>query len=82
MAQESSIYQNFQEKIVEIKKKTSISKFWHEIIIPKIEKTLRKFKVIILKFDNFLAKKIDKMRKKIKRRENKNNDDNDEILPS
>lgn len=82
MAQESSMYQNFQEKIGEIKEKTSISKFWHEIIIPKIEKILRKFKVIILKLDNFLAKKVDKMREKIKRRENGKNNDNDEILPS
>jgi len=81
MAQESSMYQNFQEKMGEIKEKTSISKFWHEIIIPKIEKILRKFKVIILKLDNFLAKKVDKMREKIKRRENGNDDDNDEILP-
>jgi hypothetical protein len=81
MAQESSMYQNFQEKMGEIKEKTSISKFWHEIIIPKIEKILRKFKVVILKLDNFLAKKVDKMREKIKRRENGNDDDNDEILP-
>ena len=47
--------------------------FWNDKLIPKTEKFLRRIKIILLKFDNFLAKRTDKLRKKIKKREDKNN---------
>ncbi|MFZ5559429.1 MAG: hypothetical protein ACOZAL_01390 [Patescibacteria group bacterium] len=51
-----------------IRQKASSSRFFHEVVIPKIEKILRKLKIILLKFDNFLARKVDKLRDKIRKK--------------
>jgi len=51
-----------------IRQKASSSRFFHEVVIPKIEKILRKIKIIVLKFDNFLAKKVDRLRDRIRKK--------------
>ncbi|MBU2564463.1 hypothetical protein KKA23_02685 [Patescibacteria group bacterium] len=57
-----------KEKLNLVKEKKDV--FWHDNFIPRLEKTLRKIKIILLKLDNFLAKRADKLRDKIKKREN------------
>jgi len=59
-----------------VKDKINSSDFLPETVIHKTEKFLRKIKIIVLKFDNFLAKIVDKLRNKIKRRKD------EEELPS
>ena len=61
---------NLKEQWDKIKQGTGISGFFHDVFFPGMEKFLRKLKIILLKFDNFLAKRVDNLRKRIKRRNN------------
>jgi len=54
-----------------IKENTETSEFLHKFLIPKTEKFLRKTKIIVLKFDNFLARRVDGLRQRMKRRKEK-----------
>jgi len=65
-----SIQKNIQEQWGKVKEKADKSEFLHDMIIPKTEKALRKTKVVLLKLDNFLAKRANKLRYKIKKRQN------------
>lgn len=51
-----------------IKEKTEASGFLHDVIIPRTEKLLRRTKIVVLKFDNFLAKRVDRLRERMRRR--------------
>jgi len=51
-----------------VKEKINSSNFFHEVIIHRLEKFLRKIKIIVLKIDNFLAKKVDRLRDKIRKK--------------
>ena len=62
------IYENIRKQIGKAKKKVESSEFLHETVIPKTEKFLRRTKIVLLKLDNFLAKRADRLREKIKRR--------------
>ena len=59
---------NLREQWDRIKERTGISGFFHDVLFPKTEKFLRKLKIILLKFDNFLARRMDKLRERMKRR--------------
>lgn len=58
------IRQQWQEK----KEKIEANEFLHSTLIPKTEKFLRKTKIVVLKFDNFLAKKSERLRERVKKR--------------
>lgn len=62
------IYKNIHKQLGKAKEKVEASEFLHETVIPRTEKFLRKSKIILLKLDNFLAKRADKLREKIKKR--------------
>ena len=62
------IYENIRKQLGKAKEKVEASEFLHETVIPKTEKFLRKRKIILLKLDNFLAKRANKLREKIKKR--------------
>lgn len=51
-----------------LKAKTGTDGFLHNVFFPKMEKTLRRIKIIVLKLDNFLAQKVDKLRTKIRKK--------------
>jgi len=59
-----------REQWDKIKENTGLSEFFHDTLFPKTEKFLRKLKIILLKFDNFLAKRVANLRKRIKRGNN------------
>jgi len=62
------IHENLRKQWKKIQERVESSEFLHEAIIPKTEKFLRKTKVVVLKFDNFLARKVNKLRQRTKRR--------------
>ncbi len=62
------IYENIRKQLGKAKAKVEASEFLHETVIPRTEKFLRRSKIILLKLDNFLAKRADKLREKIKKR--------------
>jgi len=59
---------NLREQWDKIKEESGVSGFFHNVFFPKMEKFLRKIKIILLKFDNFLAKRVDNLRKRMKSR--------------
>ena len=63
-----SIQDNFRNHWDKVKEKTGVSSFFHDLFFPKTEKFLRKIKIILLKFDNFLARRVDKLRERMRRR--------------
>jgi flagellar basal body-associated protein FliL len=62
------IYENIRKQLGKAKEKVEASEFLHERVIPRTEKFLRKSKIILLKLDNFLAKRANKLRERIKKR--------------
>jgi len=62
-----------------VKEKINSSNFFHEIFVHRAEKFLRKIKIIVLKFDNFLARIVDRLRNRIKRR--KEEEEENDNLP-
>lgn len=63
-----SIQTNLRNHWDKVKEETGISGFFHNTLFPKMEKFLRKIKIILLKFDNFLARRVDGLRKRMKRK--------------
>ena len=76
-----SIWQKIRNTWQEIKENANQSNLLHESIMPRTEKFLRKFKVFVLKLDNFLAKLVGHLRKKGQERKNQEEDDEDFNLP-
>jgi len=70
-----SLKQRIQERIKNFKERTGKSDFLHEAVMPKTEKFLRKFKILILKLDNFLAKIVSHISRKKKEKEEGDNQD-------
>jgi hypothetical protein len=70
---------DLREQWEKIKDETKITTFFHDSFIPGTEKFLRRIKIILLKFDNFLAKRVDKLRAKMKKRNGEDNDFSDEV---
>lgn len=70
---------DLREQWEKIKNETKISTFFHDNFIPSTEKFLRRIKIILLKFDNFLARRVDKLRAKMKKRNGEDNDLSGEI---
>jgi len=62
------IFEKLRNQWKKIKAEAEVSEFLHEIIIPGTEKFLRKTKAILLKFDNFLARRADSLRARIRKR--------------
>lgn len=62
------IFEKVRNQWKKIKAEAEASEFLHEIIIPGTEKFLRKTKNILLKLDNFLAKRADSLRARIRKR--------------
>ena len=73
--EEVSLKQRIQERINNFKERTGKSDFLHEAVMPKTEKFLRKFKILILKLDNFLAKMVSRISRKKKEKEAGDNGD-------
>ncbi|OGZ32824.1 MAG: hypothetical protein A2V69_03305 [Candidatus Portnoybacteria bacterium RBG_13_40_8] len=65
-----------------VKTKINSSNFFHEIFIHRTEKILRRIKIIVLKFDNFLARIVDRLRDRLKRRKEEEQENNDFNSPS
>jgi hypothetical protein len=63
--------------IDKVKDKINSSSFFHEIFIHKAEKILRKIKIFVLKLDNFLAKRVDRLRDRTRKR--KEEDENNQM---
>lgn len=78
--EEISLKQRIRERIKHLKEKTGKSDFLHEAVIPRTEKFLRKFNIVILKLHNFLTKMSGHLRKK--KQEKEEGDNGDSILPS
>ncbi len=66
--------------VEKVKEKINSSSFFHEIFIHRTEKILRRIKIIVLRFDNFLARIVDRLRKKIKKKEEE--EEKNDNLPS
>ncbi|MBD3282167.1 MAG: hypothetical protein GF387_00975 [Candidatus Portnoybacteria bacterium] len=72
-----SFVKDIANKISRAKKSIKSNNFFDKILIPKTEKLLRKTKISLLKLDNFLSKRSDKLRNKIKKKEeDKKEEDN------
>jgi DNA-directed RNA polymerase alpha subunit len=67
------VYETARKEWKKLKEKAESSEFLHNEIIPRTEKVLRRTKVVLLKLDNFLAKRADKLRDKVKKRKKENN---------
>ena len=59
-----------------VKNKINSSNFFHEIFINRTEKALRRLKIIVLKIDNFLARRVDHLRNRVKRRKEEEEENN------
>lgn len=57
-----------REQWNKIQERTGLSEFFHKVFFPKMEKFLRRLKIVLLKLDNFLARRVEKLREKTKRR--------------
>jgi len=62
-----------------VKEKINSSNFFHEVFVHRTEKILRKIKIFILKIDNFLAKRVDRLRDKIKRKKEEEEENNGQM---
>ncbi|HUT96099.1 MAG TPA: hypothetical protein VMW82_00840 [Candidatus Paceibacterota bacterium] len=81
--EKNSLWQKIYNTWQEIKKNANESDLLHESIMPRTEKFLRKFKVFVLKLDNFLAKLVGHLRKKGQERKDKEEENNENFdLPS
>jgi hypothetical protein len=81
--EEVSLKQKIRNKIKNLKEKTGQSDFLHEAVIPNTEKFLRRFKILVLKIDNFLARIVDRISRKKKEKQENEEEDNDDLgLPS
>lgn len=78
--EEISLKQKIQERLQNLKDKANQSELVHKSLLPQTEKYLRKIKVFVLKFDNFLARIVGHLRKKTKEREE--NKEKDGEMPS
>ncbi|MCX6730000.1 MAG: hypothetical protein NT058_00650, partial [Candidatus Portnoybacteria bacterium] len=67
--EEVSLKQRIFEKVKNLKEQTGKNIFLHKAIIPKTEKSLRKFNLFILKFHNLLTKTTSHLRKKKQEKE-------------
>ncbi len=54
--------------IDKVKGKINSSNFFHEVFVHRAEKILRKIKIFVLKIDNFLARRVDRLRDKIRKK--------------
>lgn len=70
------VYETIRDYWGKLKQKVETSGFLHDTVIPRTEKILRKTKIILLKLDNFLAKKADKLRQRIRKRQRENEKNN------
>lgn len=77
--EEVSIWQKIRNTWQEIKENANRSNLLHESIMPRTEKFLRKFKVFVLKLDNFLARLVGHLRKKEQERKNQEEDDDEDF---
>lgn len=73
---ENGFYEEVQEQWGKLKEKSKASEFLHDTIFPVTEKFLRRIKIVLLKLDNFLAKKANKLRHKIRKRKEENGENN------
>lgn len=66
-----------------IKSRITSNEFFHAIALPITEKSLRRIKIFVLKFDNFLAKLVSRLRHRRKNIEEeiKNDNGGDNINP-
>jgi hypothetical protein len=80
--EETSIKQRVQEKIQKLKHKTTQNIILREAIIPKTEKSLRKFNLFILKLHNLLTKITGHLKKKKEEQEKQEGDGDNFDLPS
>ena len=62
------IQDSLRNQWVKVKERSGISAFFHDVFFPWSEKFLRRIKIILLKFDNFLARRMDKLRERMRRR--------------
>lgn len=78
-----SLKEEIQRQWDTLKTKTGTSGFLHNVFFPRIEKILRRAKILVLKLDNFLAQKTDKLRTKIRKKkreeEGKKEEDNADV---
>jgi len=66
-----------------VKQKITSNEFFHGVALPITEKLLRRIKIFVLKFDNFLAKMVNRLRHKRNTIEEENNTEKDDMdLPS
>lgn len=69
-----------------LKNRLTSNEFFHALALPITEKALRKIKIFVLKLDNFLAKRVSRLRHRRKNIEEeiemKNGNGDDEGLPS
>jgi len=77
--EEVSLKQKIQNRIKQFKEKTGKSDFLHEAVFPKTEKFLIKFKVFVLKMDNFLARIVSRLRRKKQEKQESEEGNNDNL---
>lgn len=65
------IQDSLKDQWDKVKERTGLSEFFHDVFFPKTEKFLRKLKAILLRFDNFLARRVDGLRARMRRRKRK-----------
>lgn len=75
-SEKALVYETIRGYWKKLKQKAEASGFLHDAVIPKTEKVLRKTKIILLKLDNFLAKRVDKLRQKMKKRKKETEENN------
>jgi hypothetical protein len=82
--EEISLKQKIQDRVKKLKEQTGKNIFLHEAIIPKTEKSLRRFNLFVLKLHNLLTKTTSHLRrKKQEKEEEKEQEDNNDLnLPS
>lgn len=68
-----SFKEEIQRQWFTLKAKTGTSRFLHNVFFPKAEKILRKTKIILLKLDNFLARKVEKLRERMRKKKKEEN---------
>jgi len=82
--EEISLKEKIQSKLKNLKEQAAKNILLHESIIPKTEKSLRKFNLFILKLHNLLTKTTSHLRKKKQEKEEeKEQEDNSDLnLPT
>jgi len=81
--EEVSLKQKIQDRIKNLKEKTSQSNFLHEAVFPNTEKFLRRFNIFVLKLHNLLTRISSRLRrKKQEKKESEEGDGDNSNLPT